>query len=54
MEQRFASDDDDDSDVFDYNSCYDLIINSEKKPYLDVYDSEAANPGSQRMDHRIK
>lgn len=36
---------DEDSDVFDYNSCYDLIINSEKKPYLDVYDSEAANPG---------
>ena len=37
--------DDEDSDVFDYNSCYDLIISSEKKPYLDVYDSEAANPG---------
>ena len=27
------------------NSCYDLIINSAKIPYLDVYDSEAGNPG---------
>lgn len=40
-----TSDDDEDSDVFDYNSCYDLIINSAKIPYLDVYDSEAGNPG---------
>lgn len=40
-----ASDDDDDGDIFDYNSCYDLIINSGKIPYLDVYDSEAGNPG---------
>jgi len=39
------SDDDDDSDIFFYNSCYDLIINSAKIPYLDVYDSEAGNPG---------
>lgn len=40
-----TSDDDDDSDIFFYNSCYDLIINSAKIPYLDVYDSEAGNPG---------
>ena len=40
-----TSDDDDDSDIFFYNSCYDLIINSAKIPYLDVYDSEAENPG---------
>lgn len=40
-----ASDDDDDSDIFYYNSCYDLIINSGKISYLDVYDSEAGNPG---------
>ena len=40
-----TSDDDDDRDIFFYNSCYDLIINSAKIPYLDVYDSEAGNPG---------
>ena len=40
-----TSDDDDDSDIFFYNSCYALIINSAKIPYLDVYDSEAGNPG---------
>lgn len=37
--------DEDDSECDDYNSCYGLSINSEKIPYLDVWDMEAENPG---------
>lgn len=43
---KVPKEEDDDSEYEDYNSCYSLLINSERIPYLDVYDSEAANPGT--------
>lgn len=42
---EFYDDDEDNSGCDDYNSCYGLSINSEKVPYLDVWDMEAENPG---------
>lgn len=43
---EILEEEDDDSGYEDYNSCYSLLINSERIPYLDVCDSEAENPGT--------